>query len=213
MSAPIRMTLTRLALAITPVLLLPGCASTEPASQQASQQDPRLASIELSLHQAALAAQQAGERADAALARVHELEARLAQQENKSAAQNTPRINGTLLETLTLTGDQYLYPLNAVELDGKDGAQLDQLAARLKSLDHPYFLEIQGHTGDSGNGEYNYLLGEARAKAVSRYLHNQGGIPLHNMSAISYGAAKPVAAGPKADNAKGGRRVVVLVYQ
>lgn len=224
MSTHARKSLTRLALAIAPLFLLPGCASTEAITEQLKQHDQRLAGLELSLRQAK-------DLAGDALARAQGLETRMAQQEGKlagladllqgqdqrlsqvssAAGQSDPRIEGTLLETLTLTGDKYMYPLNSVELDGRDTTQLDQLVARLKSLGHPYYLEIQGHTDDSGHGEYNYLLGEARANAVSRYLHTQGGVPLHRMSVISYGAAVPLAGSQRGDGSS--RRVVVLVLK
>lgn len=228
-----RLVLARLALAITPLFLLPGCASTDALTEQLAQHEQRLSSIELSLRQAALAAQQAKDLAGDALARAQGLETRMAQQEGRQAGladqlqgqgqrlnqvsnvagQSDPRIEGTLLETLTLTGDKSMYPLNSVELDGRDCAQLDQLVARLKTLGHPYYLEIQGHTDDSGYGEYNYLLGEARANAVSRYLHTQGGVPLHRMSVISYGAAQALAGSQRGDSEKSSRRVVVLVLK
>lgn len=117
------------------------------------------------------------------------------------------RIAGKLVDSVALTADHFLYPLNSAELDPRDTAQLDALAERLRRLDHDYHLVIQGHNQETAVDEYNYLLGEARASAVMRYLHINGGVPLARMSAISY-AAYP---GPTGNGEK--RRVLVQVFE
>lgn len=229
-----RLTLALLALA--PALLLPGCASnqatpeaaTEPAASltQLASAEQRLASLEATFGKLSLTAQQAKDQGADALAqgqglatrlagldeRLLKLEQRLAGTEAQ-ASRGEARIEGTLVESVTLTGDKYMYPLNAVELDQPDCAQLDQLATRLKALGHPYYLEIQGHTDDSGHGEYNYLLGEARANAVRRYLHTAGGVPLHRMAVISYGAHQILPGSERGNPEKSSRRVVILVLK
>jgi outer membrane protein OmpA-like peptidoglycan-associated protein len=119
------------------------------------------------------------------------------------------RFQGKLIDSVALTADHFLYPLNSAELDSRDTALLDALAARLKALDHDYTLVIQGHNQETAVDEYNYLLGQARASAVMRYLHINGGIPLARMSAISYAAwpATPAANGAEK------RRILVQVFE
>ena len=102
------------------------------------------------------------------------------------------RLNGREAFTTTLTDDKTLYPINSPELGTRDQAKLDELVGRLAGLDQDYHLEIQGHTDDIGTEDYNYELAKARADVVKRYLHEQKGIALSRMSAISFGANQPL---------------------
>lgn len=108
------------------------------------------------------------------------------------ARQEQIRTHGKEAFTVLLTEDKTLYPLNSPELGNQDVAKLDDLAARLVGLGQEYHLEIQGHTDNIGTEDYNYALGMARAEVVKRYLHERRGIPLGQMSVISFGAASPV---------------------
>lgn len=53
---------------------------------------------------------------------------------------------------------------------------------------------IEGHTDERGTPEYNIGLGERRANAVKIYLYKQG-IPINQISTISYGKEKLAALG------------------
>lgn len=54
-------------------------------------------------------------------------------------------------------------------------------------------VRLEGHADERGTSEYNIHLGQRRAEAVQRYMHNLGlGLP---MDAMSYGEEKPVATG------------------
>lgn len=108
------------------------------------------------------------------------------------ATQENIRLNGREAFTATLTDDKTLYPINSPELGTRDQAKLDELVGRLAGLDQDYHLEIQGHTDDIGTEDYNYELAKARADVVKRYLHEQKGIALSRMSAISFGANQPL---------------------
>ena len=115
----------------------------------------------------------------------------LARQALDRVSASSKRIEGEVIHSMTLTHDHVMYPLNSAELSARDTILLDELVNRLRSLAHDYHLEIHGYTDDSGNAEYNHLLGEARANTVRRYLHAQGGVPLQRMSVISFGAMAP----------------------
>lgn len=120
------------------------------------------------------------------------------------------RLEGKLVKQVFLTEDRIMYPANAPEIPAQDAQALDNLAQELKKSETVYHVEIQGHTDDSGNPEFNYTLGEGRAMAVRNYLHQHGGIPLYRMSTVSYGARVPAteATGPAVN-----RRVKVLIYR
>ncbi|MFK7895486.1 MAG: OmpA family protein [Myxococcota bacterium] len=53
---------------------------------------------------------------------------------------------------------------------------------------------IEGHCDERGSEEYNVALGERRATAVRRYLYNLG-VPMGQMSTVSYGEAQPAVSG------------------
>lgn len=100
--------------------------------------------------------------------------------------------NGKEAFTVLLTDDKVLYPQNDPNLDPKDVAKLNQLAANLTKLDQEYHLDIQGHTANNSTDDNNYSLGKARAEVVKRHLHEKLGISINRMSTISYGANKPL---------------------
>ena len=55
-------------------------------------------------------------------------------------------------------------------------------------------VTIEGHTDERGSDEYNIALGERRAAAVRNYLYNLG-VPMEQMTIISYGESRPAANG------------------
>jgi len=108
------------------------------------------------------------------------------------AAQENIRLNGKEAFSVMLTEDKTLYPINSPELGSQDMAKLDDLVERMGKLESDCHLEIRGHTDNLGTEDYNYELGKARAEVVKRFLHEKKGIPLGQMSAISFGANSPL---------------------
>jgi peptidoglycan-associated lipoprotein len=53
---------------------------------------------------------------------------------------------------------------------------------------------IEGHTDERGSADYNVALGERRAGAVRKYLYNLG-VPMGQMTIVSYGEAQPAVSG------------------
>lgn len=53
---------------------------------------------------------------------------------------------------------------------------------------------ISGNTDNRGSEEYNLALGERRAASVRRYLANLG-VPMGQMTIVSYGELRPAAQG------------------
>lgn len=134
--------------------------------------------------------------------------ARMAQDAYDATGLGQRKIFGKVVESITLTEDKTLFPINSPNLGEQDKAKLDALVIRLKALGTAYHLQIQGHTEGFGSDDYNYELGKARAEAVKNYLKEKGGIPLLRMSVMSYGSIES----PGYAN-KGNRRVVVQVMQ
>jgi len=70
-----------------------------------------------------------------------------------------------------------------------DTKVLDGNAAWMKS--HPQaLLMIEGHCDERGTGEYNFALGERRAKATMDYLVSRG-IDARRITVVSFGEERP----------------------
>ncbi len=84
---------------------------------------------------------------------------------------------------------------------------------KVKALDKGVYLEIQGHTDDTGGADFNDQLGQQRAEAVRRYLAREHKLPLGRMSTISYGDTLPVETNKTALGRSKNRRVVIVVLE
>jgi len=113
----------------------------------------------------------------------------------------------------TFNEDRIKFKLNKYELDDTAKAALDEFAGKVKGLTDQYYIEIQGHTDDTGGKRYNEDLGERRAETVRRYLSRSAGLPLMRMSTISYGDTLPVAPNKTRAGRAQNRRVVIVVLE
>ena len=120
---------------------------------------------------------------------------------------------GKLIYTVTLSNDKVTFPLNRAEVSDDAKKLIDEAIAQLKAENKGVYFEIEGHTDSTGPAEYNQKLGEDRAEAVRNYLHDQHGIALSRMQAISYGATKPVVDNKTKENRALNRRVVIKVLE
>ncbi len=105
------------------------------------------------------------------------------------------------------------FKVNSFELTKDAKVALDEFAAKIKGLDKGVYLEIQGHTDDTGGADYNDQLGQQRAEAVRRYLAREHKLPLGRLSTISYGDTQPVVTNKTAKGRAQNRRVVIVVLE
>jgi peptidoglycan-associated lipoprotein len=84
------------------------------------------------------------------------------------------------------------FDLDKSEIRSEFGPMLRGAADELK--DTGASVVIEGHCDERGSEEYNIALGERRAVAVRKYLYNLG-VPMAQMSVISYGEARPAVSG------------------
>jgi OOP family OmpA-OmpF porin len=89
--------------------------------------------------------------------------------------------------------------------------------ALLKKLDKTIalyprsLLVIEGHTDSSGSDRINKRLSEQRAQAVANHIIAKMRVPAHRITAVGYGAARPIANnGTKEGRAKN-RRIDLLI--
>jgi len=120
---------------------------------------------------------------------------------------------GTLLFQETLRNNDTKFKFGAYELNDETRAALDKFVEMLISQDKGRYLEIQGHTDNTGDEAYNLLLGKKRAEAVMDYLYKKHHIPLHRMEVIGLGSSLPVADNKSRDGRAQNRRVEILVYE
>jgi len=113
----------------------------------------------------------------------------------------------------TFGEDRIRFKSSKYELDKDAMAALDDFAGKVKALNEQYFIEIQGHTDDTGGSRYNEDLGQRRADAVRRYLSRQHGLQLNRMSTISYGDTLPVESNKTKKGRAQNRRVVIVVLE
>ena len=136
-----------------------------------------------------------------------------AQEALKRAQEAGVLAKGQVVFEQSFSEDRIKFALDKYELDKDAQAALDEFAGRVKTLDGQYFIEIQGHTDDTGGERYNEELGQRRADAVRRYLSRQHQLPLARMSTISYGDTLPLESNKTKAGRSSNRRVVLVVLE
>ena len=144
--------------------------------------------------------------------RVEEL-SKEAQDALKRAQEAGVLAKGKVVFQQTFTEDRVNFKTNSSDLNKTSQAALDEFANKVKGLNEQYFIEIQGHTDDTGGAKYNDDLGQHRADTVRRYLSRQDSVPLNRMSTISYGDTLPVAPNKNKKGRAANRRVVLVVLE
>lgn len=115
-----------------------------------------------------------------------------------------------IFETV-LSEDRGKFKNGKADLPEDAMAALDQMVNQLKADPKAVWVEIEGHTDNTGDKMYNEKLGLARAESVKRYLYEKHQIPLHKINVISYGEDKPIAPNNTRDGRAQNRRVVIKV--
>ena len=120
---------------------------------------------------------------------------------------------GKIIFQQSFSEDRVRFKVNSFELTKDAKVALDEFALKIKGLDKGVYLEIQGHTDDTGGSDYNDQLGQQRAEAVRRYLAREHKLPLGRISTISYGDTEPVESNKTAKGRTQNRRVVIVVLE
>lgn len=149
---------------------------------------------------------------------VKELKEAVAEQKNLvnealARAQESGKAKGKLLYEAVISEEAVSFGFHQSELSDDAKAAIDNFAEMLIKENKNVYLEIQGHTDSIGSAKYNLKLGQDRAEAVRRYLHEKYDIPLHRMNAFSYGETKPVAPNDGEKNRAKNRRVAIMVME
>jgi peptidoglycan-associated lipoprotein len=117
---------------------------------------------------------------------------------------------GKFVYAATLTEETARFATSRSELTPEAQARLTQISDQLIADNKNVYIEIQGHTDNTGSTTVNQNVGMARAEAVRLFL-NQRGVPLNRMASISYRDTAPVAPNDSAASRAANRRVVLIV--
>jgi outer membrane protein OmpA-like peptidoglycan-associated protein len=193
-----------------------GCASKGFVREEVAALDQKVEGVETSVEENQKRIKEHDERLATLGSLVKEQETELSNQrsefdskisEVKKAAQ------GKLIFQETLRNDEAKFKFDSFELTEEAKGMLDSFVQMLVEQDRGVYLEIQGHTDNTGPEDWNLILGKKRAEAVMQYLHKKYSIPLHRMEVISYGSDQPVSDNSTRDGREQNRRVVILVYE
>src|SRR5262249_19801169 len=110
---------------------------------------------------------------------------------------------------VTLSEDKGGFKFGQSKMPEQMQTEIDQIVQQWKANPNGGFIEIEGHTDNVGDKNFNYKLGLERAEAVKRYLYENEQIPLHKMNVISYGEEKPIAPNKTKAGRAQNRRVVI----
>ena len=120
---------------------------------------------------------------------------------------------GKFLYETILSDDSVRFGFDKSELSREAKAALDAFSSELIARNEGVYIEIQGHTDSTGPEQYNLDLGARRAESVLRYLNQAHGMPLHRLSAISYGESAPIAENSTREARAQNRRVALVVLK
>ncbi|MCE7960858.1 MAG: OmpA family protein [Acidobacteria bacterium ACB2] len=120
---------------------------------------------------------------------------------------------GKVVFEQTFTEDRIRFRVSSAQLDDKAKETLDEFAVKVRDLKRPVWIEIQGHTDNTGTEEINDQLGAKRAESVRLYLARKHQLPIPRMTTISYGDTLPVEPNKSSKGRAANRRVVVVVME
>ncbi len=120
---------------------------------------------------------------------------------------------GKLLYETVLSEELTNFDLEQAKLSEAGKQALTNFADKLRAENKNVFIEIQGHTDNTGSTARNLRLARERAEVVRAFLHDSGGIPLHRMAVATYGESRPLADNRTREGRMKNRRVVLVVLQ
>lgn len=109
--------------------------------------------------------------------------------------------------------ESLLFKSGSAELQSSAIDVLDQIADAVRFI--PNHIRVEGHTDDqtitTSLFQSNWELSTARATAVVRYYMDGLGIGAHRLSALGYGAYRPIRVNNSIENRAANRRVDVVI--
>ena len=192
-----------------------GCATKKYVMDEVATLDQKVEGVETSVEENQKRIKEHDERLATLGSLIKEQESELSNQRSEfdsKLSEVKKAAEGRLIFQEVLKNDEAKFKFDRWELSDEAKVALDKFVEVLIAQDKGVYLEIQGHTDNTGEEEWNLILGKRRADAVMEYLHKKYNIPLHRMEVISYGSDAPVGDNSTRDGRAQNRRVVILVY-
>lgn len=134
--------------------------------------------------------------------------------QNNANAHQLARLQAKLDDAITSDLNagvyQVFFDVDSTNLRAGSTANLEVISDSLKSRTHGYYINVVGHTDDSGDVQYNERIAESRARSVSGYLASRG-ITLDQIKVASFGAQRPIASNATEAGRQLNRRVDIYI--
>jgi peptidoglycan-associated lipoprotein len=199
-------------LAVVGLLLVPGCATKKYVQQETATIDQKVEGVEAAVEENQKRIREHDERLETLGSLITKQQDDIKGVDGK-IEEVRKATQGKLIFKETLKNDQAKFKFDSSELAPEAKAALDVFVQKLVQENRGVYLEIQGHTDNTGEESYNLLLGKKRAEAVMNYLYTQYHIPLHRMQVFSFGASAPVGDNKTKEGRAENRRVDILVFE
>jgi len=190
----------------------PGCATKKYVSQEIATMDQKVQNVENSIEENQKRIREHDEQlvSIGSLITQHDSQFKTVDGKIEDVKKS---IQGKLLFTATLKNNEAKFKFDSFELGPEAKAALDKFVETLIAQDKGVYLEIQGHTDNTGEESWNLALGKKRAEGVMEYLYKQYHVPLHRMQVISFGSSVAVGDNKTPEGRAQNRRVEILVYE
>lgn len=107
--------------------------------------------------------------------------------------------------------DDLLFDFDESKLKSDAKGTLDDVIGDLKKLDDDTRIDINGHTDNTGDADYNMGLSKKRANAVWNYLEKHGEVDKLDVQIEGYGDTKPIASNEDEEGQERNRRVEIVI--
>ncbi len=131
---------------------------------------------------------------------------------------NDARLTGSGVEargtdeyTIYSMDEAILFDVDKAELRAGAEEKLKSVAASIKEIQSSGQIKIYGHTDSTASKNYNKQLAEDRAKAVKKWLEDNGDIDAARIDTEAVGQEDPVATNATAEGRQKNRRVEIVV--
>jgi len=107
--------------------------------------------------------------------------------------------------------DDVLFDFDQSDLKSDAKNTLEDVIAILEDLDDGTGIEVNGHTDNQGEADYNLDLSEERATEVEKYISENGNVDHLSIELHGYGETKPIASNEEEEGREKNRRVEIII--
>lgn len=107
--------------------------------------------------------------------------------------------------------DDLLFDFDKSTLKSDAKETLDEISEDLNELSSDVDIQVNGHTDNQGEANYNMNLSEERAQAVADYIKEHSDLESLTIDIQGFGDTKPIASNKNEDERKKNRRVEIII--